>query len=270
MTILVLGATGKSGRRVVQRLRARGVEVRAGSRSAQTRFDWQDRGTWADAVQGVSAVYLVAPEETEVIEPFVSQAVAAGTGRFVVLSGRGLDQAAGTFGAGMAEAERAVRASGVDWTIVRANNFSQNFTEDLWAAPIEAGRLALPMAEVGEPFVDLEDLADLMAVLLTADGHAGRIYDASGPDALTFAEAAAVISRVAGRPIEYVEISPAQYAEELRAERYPDEAVQSLNAMFALMRAGHLATPADGVEQVLGRKPTPFTAYAERAFRGQG
>ncbi|MGC4941435.1 NAD(P)H-binding protein [Kribbella sp. DT2] len=277
MTILVLGATGKTGRRLVPRLRERGVEVRAASRSGEVRFDWGDRGSWADAVRGVSGVYLVAPEEAELVEAFVEEAVGAGVGRFVVLSGRGIDRAAevlepradgspGVFGPGMVAAERAVEASGAEWSVLRANNFAQNFSEDVWAAPVEAGRLALPMGAVGEPFVDVEDVAEVAAVLLTEDGHSGRTYDVSGPETLTFAEAVAVIGRWT-KPIEYVELTPEQYAEELRGEGYPEDVVEILDTMFTLMRAGYVSTPADGVEQVLGRPAAGFAAYAERTFR---
>lgn len=276
MTILVLGATGKTGRRVVPRLREKGFEVRAASRSGEVRFDWGDRGSWADVVRGASAVYLVAPEEPDLAEAFVKEAAAAGVGRFVVLSGRGIDKAGealppradgspGVFGPGMVAAEQAVKASGADWSVIRANNFAQNFSEDVWAAPVEAGRLALPLGAVGEPFVDVEDVADVAAALLTEDGHAGRIYDVSGPESLTFAEAVEVIARWT-KPIEYVELTPEQYAEELRGEGYPEEVVEVLESMFGIMRAGHLSTPADGVEQVLGRSPETFAAYAERTF----
>ncbi|GAB3821968.1 NAD(P)H-binding protein [Kribbella italica] len=256
-----------------------GVEVRAASRSGETRFDWSEREGWAGVLHGVSAVYLVAPEEPDVVEAFVSAAVRAGVGRFVVLSGRGIDRAAevlppradgsaGVFGPGMVAAEEAVKASGADWSVIRANNFAQNFSEDVWTAPVEAGRLALPLGAVGEPFVDIEDVADVAAVLLTEDGHAGRIYDVSGPESLTFAEAVEVIGRWT-KPIEYVELTPDQYADELRAEGYPEDVVEILESMFGLMRAGHLSAPADGVEQVLGRPPATFTAYAERTFGSQ-
>lgn len=277
MTILVLGATGKTGRRLVPRLRAKGVEVRAASRSGETRFDWEDRGSWGGVLKGVSAVYLVAPEEAAPAEAFVAAAVDAGVSRFVVLSGRGIDRAGealppradgspGVFGPGMVAAELAVEASGAEWSVIRANNFAQNFSEDVWTAPVEAGRLALPLGAVGEPFVDVEDVADVAAALLTEDGHSGRIHDVSGPDSLTFAEAVEVIGRWT-KPIEYVELTPGQYAEELRAEGYPEEIVEVLQAMFGIMRAGHLTAPAKGVEEVLGRPPASFAAYAERTFK---
>ncbi|TDO47938.1 uncharacterized protein YbjT (DUF2867 family) [Kribbella sp. VKM Ac-2527] len=268
MTILVLGATGKTGRRVVGRLRDRGVAVRAASRSSETRFDWEDSGSWASAVRDVAAVYLIAPEEPKLIEPFVDQAVAAGVAKFVVLSGRGgADGFGEVFGHGMAEAERAVKASGVAWTIIGSNNFAQNFDEDLWYEPLLTGRLALPTGGVREPFVDVEDVAEVAATLLTEDGYDGRRYDLSGPEGLTFDEAVAQIAAASGRTMSHVDVSPAEYGAELRAQGYPEDVVEQLNAMFDLVRAGLLAEPADGVRQVLGRDATPFAAYVDRAWR---
>ncbi|WP_238335102.1 NAD(P)H-binding protein [Kribbella amoyensis] len=266
MTILVLAATGKTGRRVVRGLRERGVEVRAGSRKADPPFDWSDPGSWADVVRGVSAVYLVAPEEVEPVAPFVAQAVAAGVSRFVVLSGRGADTYAGRFGQSMVEAERVVQASGAEWSVIRANNFSQNFDEDLWYAPVLAGRLALPAGTVPEPFVDVEDVAAVAVALLTEDGHSGRVYDVTGPEGLTFADAVARISAATGRPISYSEITGADYAADLRAEGLPEEVVASLVGMFEVIADGTLARPATGVREVLGREPVPFAEYVARVW----
>ncbi len=268
MTILVLGATGKTGRRVVRQLRADGNEVRAASRSGEVRFDWTDPQTWAGVVDGAKAVYLIAPDDPEPIEAFVTQAVRAGVERFVVLSGRGIDHAEGRFGPGMVEAERAVAASGVGWTVLRANNFNQNFTEDLWHEPLLAGRLALPMGAVGESFVDVHDIAEVAALTLTGDGHFGQVYELSGPESLTFAEAVRVISKVSGRTIEYVELSPAEYQAEVLAEGYPAEVAELLGVMFELMRAGNLTAPTDTVEKLLGRPATTFAEYAVQAWSG--
>ncbi|MFI7068190.1 NAD(P)H-binding protein [Kribbella sp. NPDC050124] len=268
MTILVLGATGKTGRQVVARLREQGVDVRAASRSSETRFDWADQSTWAAAVRGIEAVYLVAPEDPAPIEPFVAQAVAAGVRRFVALSGRGMDKVMGRFGAGMAEAERAVRASGVGWTILGSNNFAQNFDEDLWYEPLLAGRLALPAGQLREPFVDVEDVAEVAATVLTSADHDGQAYELSGPEAITFAEAVETIAKVSGRPMEYVALTPAGYREELLAAGLPGEVADELNALFEIMREGHLTIPTGDVQRLLGRPPASFTAYAERVWAG--
>jgi uncharacterized protein YbjT (DUF2867 family) len=264
--ILVLGATGKTGRRLVPRLRAAGARVRPASRTGEVRFDWSDPATWPDALAGAGALYLIAPDDPDPVPAFVRQATDAGVRRVVVLSGRGLDRV-DDFGHGMAAAERAVRDAGLQWTIIRANNFQQNFDEDLWRAPVMAGRLALPVGDVPEPFVDAEDIADVAAALLTRDGHAGKIYDLSGPRGLTFAEAAAAVAEAAGRPVRYVELTPAEYRDELKAEGYPPAAIDALDALFAAHRAGILAGPADGVRRVLGRDPVDFTVYAARAAR---
>lgn len=262
MTTVVLGGTGKTGRRLVRALR--GTPVRAVSRSTEVRFDWAARETWAGALAGASSVYLVAPADPGLAAPFVKQATAAGAGRFVVLSGRGIEQVPNAFH-GMAAAEAAVRESGVEWTILRANNFSQNFDEDVWHAPLMAGRLALPMGPAPEPFVDVRDIAEVAAKVLTSGGHHGRVYDLSGPRALTFAEAVATIAAASGRPMRYEEVTPPAYRASLLAEGLPEEVADELNEMFAAMRAGHLAQPADGVREVLGREATDFADYAARA-----
>ncbi|WP_062211467.1 NAD(P)H-binding protein [Streptomyces sp. NBRC 109706] len=263
--ILVLAATGKTGRRLVPTLRAAGHRVRAASRSGEVRFDWDDRDSWPAVVRGAKAVYLVPPADPALAEVFVELAVEAGVRRLVALSGRGMDRYDPELFPSVAAGERAVRGSGVEWTIIRANNFDQNFDEDLWHAPLRAGRLALPTGGVPEPFVDVRDVADVAAALLTSDGHHGRAYDISGPRALTFAEAVAVMAEAAGRKIRFEELSPADYAAEQLADGLSEEAVAEVGSIFDVMRAGHLADPADGVRRILGRDPVRFEDYAARA-----
>jgi uncharacterized protein YbjT (DUF2867 family) len=264
--ILVLGATGKTGRRLVRRLRAAGETVRAASRSGEVRFDWYEPATWQAALTGASAVYVVAPENDPTpAHDFVKQAVELGVTRFVVLSARGIDHVDKRFGRGMVAAEDAVRESGTEWTIIRPNNFNQNFDEGLWQPPLIHGRLALPVGDTPEPFIDAEDVAEVAARLLTRDGHAGKVYELSGPHALPFEEAVANIAQVSARTIQYVVLTPEEYHAELLAQGYPEAAAETLRAMFAVLRAGHIAKPADGVQRVLGRPPTDFAAYAARA-----
>lgn len=261
MTTLVLGGTGKTGRRLVHTLRSTGAAVRAASRA--TGFDWSIEDTWAPALDGASAVYLMAPGDPALAEPFVKQAVSSGLRRFVALSARGIDRLPSF--QGMIAAEQAVRDSDAEWTIIRPNNFNQNFDEDLWRAPLVAGRLALPMDATPEPFIDAQDIADVAAVLLTSEGHHGAVYDLSGPRALTFAEAVATIAQASGRPIRFVSLTPEEYRAELLAEGMPEDVATELNALFTGMRAGYFTEPADGVRQVLNRAPTDFSTYATRA-----
>ncbi|MGX2997677.1 NAD(P)H-binding protein [Streptomyces sp. JNUCC 64] len=264
--ILVLGGTGKTGRPLVAALRKAGRAVRAASRRGETRFDWSDRSGWAPALEGVGAVYLLAPPDPELAPLFVREAVRAGARRLVALSGRGADRLPAPLFRSMDATERAVRESGVEWSVIRPNNFDQNFDDDLiWRAPLRAGRLALPTGGTPEPFVDVRDVAEVAAALLTGDGHHGRVYELSGPRALTFAEAVGTMARAAGRPIAYEDLSPEAYRAELRAQGLPEEAVEELDVLFEAMRTGEYAVPADGVQRVLGREPVDFAVYADRA-----
>ncbi|QNE75697.1 NAD(P)H-binding protein [Streptomyces finlayi] len=263
--ILVLGATGKTGRRVVRHLRDTGTaRVRAASRSGEVTFDWTFPATWEPALSGALAVYLVAPEDPAPVGEFVAQAVRAGVRRFVALSGHGVEAAGDDFGQGMLAGEGAVRASGAEWTIIRPSNFFQNFDEDLWHAPLRAGRLALPIGAMPEPFVDADDVAEVAAAVLTGDGHEGRTYELTGPRALTFAEATETIARAAGRPIRYEELTPEAYRAELLGQGRPEAMVDLLGGMFAVHRAGHSAALGDGVQQVLGREAADLAPWARR------
>ncbi|GAA2365640.1 hypothetical protein GCM10010404_20120 [Nonomuraea africana] len=145
-----------------------------------------------------------------------------------------------------------------------ANNFNQNFDEDLWLEPLRAGRLALPIGETPEPFIDVEDVADVAAEVLARGGHSGQVYDLSGPRGLSFRAAVEISAGAAGRSIDYVELTPEVYRAELAASGYPEAAVAALDAMFAMHREGHTAVPADGVSRVLGRAPRRFEEDAKR------
>lgn len=239
--------------------------MRPVSRSTEVRFDWAAPDTWAGALAGATAAYVVAPAVPSSAEPFVAQAIAAGVRRFVVLSARGLEHVDAESFRAMGAMEQAVRASGAEWTILRPNNFNQNFDEDLWQAPLLAGRLGLPLGAVPEYFVDAQDIADVAVAALTSDGHAGQVYELTGPRGLTFEEAVATIAKAAGREIEYVELSPSDYGDELLAAGVPAEFVHELNAVWTAIRAGHVSSPGDGVRRALGRDPIDFADYATRA-----
>lgn len=260
--ITVLGATGKSGRRVVAALRAGGHRVLAASRSGEVRFDWQDPQSWAGAVAGARAVYIVPPEDAAPLPRFLDAARAAGVRRVVLLSGRGGPEVwKGRFGNAMAAAEEIVRSSGLEWVIVRANNFMQNFTEELWYAPVLAGRLALPVGGVPEPLVDLDDVAAVVARLLVADDHADGVRDLSGPTAVSFADAVATIAAATGRAVRFEDVDPDAYVAEMRADGLSEELVAELSGLWEIMREGAIATPTDGVAQVLGRPARSFDEW---------
>ena len=265
-TVLVLGATGKTGRRVAARLRLRGAPVRAASRSSATPFDWTAPDTWDTALRGVDAAYVVSPGWSGPVHDFVERAEAAGVRRLVLLSGRGADTwGDSTFGLDMRDAEDAVRGSNLEWTVLRPNNFDQNFSEELFHAPVVAGDLRLPAGDVPEPFIDVEDVADVAAAVLTEPGgHAGRTYEMSGPRGITFAEAVDLIARATGRAVTFTRIPAEEYVGELVADGVPEDDADHLADMYALMERGTIAETADGVEAVLGRQPRTFEDYVLR------
>ncbi|WP_326690549.1 NAD(P)H-binding protein [Streptomyces sp. NBC_01795] len=266
-TTLVLGATGKTGRRVAARLRLRGTQVRAASRSSRTRFDWSDPDGWDAALHGITAAYVVPPPVPGPVHEFVARAEAAGVRRLVLLSGHGADTwGDSTFGLDMRSAEDAVRGSALEWTVLRPSNFNQNFDEDLFRAPLVGGELALPAGAVPEPFIDLEDVADAATAVLAEPGrHAGRIYELTGPRALTFAEAVELISRASGLPIVYKRVSPAEYTASLVEEGWGEDDAHHVAEMFVLMERGGIAETTDGIATVLGRAPRTFEDYVVRA-----
>ncbi len=259
-TILVLGATGKTGRRIVDRLQARGLPVRLGSRSAQPPFEWDDPTTWAPALAGVHAVYvsyypdLAAPGASEKIATFAAEARSAGVGHLVLLSGRGEDEAQAS--------EKLIQAAGVDWTILRASWFAQNFSESFFLDGIVSGELVLPAADIPEPFIDADDIADAAVAALTEEGHLGQLYELTGPRMLTFAEAVAEIAKAADRQITFVRVSPDDYAAVLEAQGVPADVIELVIYLFATVLDGRNAYLTDGVQRALGRPPRDFYDYA--------
>jgi uncharacterized protein YbjT (DUF2867 family) len=263
---LVLGGTGKTGRRVAQRLEARGMPTRVGSRSAEPPFDWQKPETWASALEGVSAAYVsyypdvAIPGAPEAVRAFAELAARNGVRRLVLLSGRGEEEAQRAELALMEVAEEA----GIGWTIVRCAWFMQNFDENYLLEPILAGEVALPAGNVPEPFVDAGDIADVAVAALTEDGHAGEIYELTGPRLLTMEEALGEISKATGRGIRFVPVSLEEFVGAAYGD-VPPEFLSFLAYLFGEVLDGRNASTTDGVRCALGREPKDFTDYARDA-----
>jgi uncharacterized protein YbjT (DUF2867 family) len=260
---LILGGTGKTGRRLAERLTALGKPVRIGSRSGRPPFDWNDEATWEAALDGVGAAYisyypdLSVPGAAEAVGAFARLAVRNGVKRLVLLSGRGEPEAQ--------RAEQAVQDSGADWTILRSAFFCQNFSESFMLEALNAGVVALPVGDVKEPFVDADDIADAAVAALTKDGHVGQLYEMTGPRLLTFAEAIGEIGKASGRAIRYVQITPQEFDAMLVEQQLPAEFVGLLNELFTQVLDGRNSYLTDGVERALGRKPTDFSDYVRDA-----
>lgn len=263
--ILVLGATGSTGRRVTAQLRAAGFEMRAASRKGEVRFDWHDPASWAPAVDGATRMYLMAPHELPVDPAFVRRAVEQGVRHIVLLSSRAIEAMNDER---LMAAERTVRASGADWTLVRADWFNQNFDEGFFHPAVMAGELAMPLGDVRQVFVDADDIAAVAATALMEDGHAGQTYEVTGPRALSFAEALAIIGQASGRSIRF-RGTDKDYLAAQAALGVPAEQTQGEIKAFTALRELGDGQPTDTVQRVTGRAPKDFATYAaEAAARG--
>lgn len=262
LPILVIGATGKTGRRVADLLEAEGHAVRRASRSSPTRFDWDEADTWPRALEGVSAVYinyfpdLAYPEVPARIQKLTDMAAAAGVGRLVMLAGRGEPRAEAC--------EEIVRRSGLDYTLVRAAWFAQNFSEGFLYDAVAEGVLALPAGDVAEPLVDIDDVAEVVAAALTDPRHARQEYDVTGPRLLSFHDATEELSRATGRDVAYQPISFEQFHAaliELDGSLLADVFTEVCRQIFD----GRNARLGDGVQRALGREPRDFAAFCAQA-----
>lgn len=262
--ILVIGATGKTGRRVAQRLESRGHAVRHGSRRSETPFEWEAPETWPAALAGAASAYvtyypdLAFPGAVEKLGALCEAAKAAGLRRLVLLSGRGEHHAR--------QGEDVLRASGVGFTIVRSAWFAQNFSEGYLRNPLLSGVLPMPSGDTLEPIIDIEDLADVAVAALTEEGHEGEIYEMTGPRLMSFADMAADLSSAIGRPIRHVPIS----FEEFHATIARSGGAFVADVFAAIAREtldGRNAHLADGVRRALGRKPRDFSEFALAAAR---
>lgn len=258
--VLVTGGTGKTGHRVAARLLDRGLEVRIGSRAAHPSFDWSRPQDWQAALSGIKAVYiayvpdLAMPGATDTIRAFCETAKGLGVERAVLLSGRGEPEAQ--------KCERIVAESGLSWTVVRASWFNQNFSEGAFLEMVLSGQIALPVGAIPEPFVDVDDIADVAVAALTENGHAGEVYEVTGPRLLTFQEIADVVSLACGRDIKLVTVPHEAFLDGVAASGAPKDVVWILDYLFSTILDGRNASVADGVQRALGRAPKDFTAYA--------
>lgn len=266
-TFLILGGTGKTGRRAAAHLTALGHTPRTAARSgADVRFDWDDPVTYRPALEGTGGVYVIPPalrlDHPPLLGAFAAEAVAAGVDKLVLLSARGANLAPQS---PLAQAEAAVRAVAPDAVIVRPAWFMQNFTEAFFRAPIDAeDTIVAPAGDGAEPFVDADDIAAVVAAALTDERLAGAELDLTGPEALSFAHVASILSGAAGRPLRHVDPGPDAWRDGAVAAGVPEPYAALLAGLFGVIRDGHGATLSDGVQRALGREPGTFAAWARR------
>ncbi len=260
--ILVLGGTGKTGRRVAERLSKLGHTVRIGSRNETPVFDWEQPQTWVKALEGMDRIYitfqpdLAVPGAFEAIQDLMTEAKRQNIKKVVLLSGKGEKEAE--------RCEQVVINSGLDHAIVRASWFNQNFSESFFLEPIQQGFVALPQADVEVPYVDANDIADVVVEALLNDNHNGKIYELTGSRLLTFREIIQEIATVSGREIIFTPISLPAYIKAMEEQGVPADYVWLINYLFSevLTNPDNQVIKQD-IEKVLGRKPVDFSEYVK-------
>lgn len=262
--ILIIGKNGKTGARVNQRLQALGYATRPVSRSTSPSFDWENPATWASAIKGTRIAYvtyqpdLAVPEAEAAINQFVQVARDNGLEHIVLLSGRGEE--------GAQRAEKILQDSGISWNIVRCSWFCQNFSESFMLEGILSGELILPAGDTVEPFLDADDIADVVVAILTESGHRNRLYELTGPRALTFAQCIKEISEALGRPVKYTTVPVDDYINALREQGVPEDLQWLLRELFTVVFDGRNSNVMSGVEEALGRPPTDFKTYVQKTM----
>jgi len=262
--ILIIGKNGKTGARVNQRLLALGYETRALSRLTTPSFDWDNSTTWRAAIAGTRAAYityqpdLAVPQALSAVKKFVDLASAVGLEHIVLLSGRGE--------AGAQRAERVLMNSGLSWNIVRASWFAQNFSESFMLEGILAGELLLPAGDDVEPFIDIDDIADVAVAALTKPELRNKLFEVTGPRALTFAQCIQEISEALGKPVKYTQLPVDAYIDALKEQGVPQDLQWLLRHLFTEVFDGRNRAPATGVEQALGRPATDFGTYVQKTI----
>lgn len=264
--ILVLGGKGKTGRRIVERLNNLNHNVRVGSRSENPAFDWDKPAGWPAVLEGMEKMYityqpdLAVPGAKEAITALVKVAKEQGVKQLVLLSGKG-----------EAEAERCeqiVLNSGIDSTIVRASWFNQNFSESFFLPPIQQGVVALPKAHLKAPYVDANDIADVVVEVLVNEGHEGNIYELTGLRLLSFEEIIAEIAEASGRNLQFIPITLPEYVSGMKAQGVPGDVVWLMEYLFTEVldkEANQVVT--HDIEKLLGRKPVDFSDYIAKTVK---
>ena len=265
--ILVLGATGKTGSRVARKLTDLGISVRTAARKgADIRFDWNDPSTFAAALRGVSGVYLVSPvmsvDFADLVSQFLGEAEGAGVKHVTYLSAYGVEHAPPEVALRAVELDLASRMS-LSHSIVRPAWFMQNFSET-FLKPVN-DEIVVPCGTGVEAYVDAEDIASVAALTLSDPvRHSGRAYAPTGPEALTFEQAARVISAAVGRRISYRDVDRDTWIKAMTAAGVPSEYGAVLRALTETIANGQGSRPNDDVLTVTGTPPISLKDFAAR------
>lgn len=261
--ILILGSNGKTGRRVVEKLHQKNISVRKGSRKAAIPFDWEDENTWEKALEGIEKVYitfqpdLAVPGALQKIKKFTALATQLEVKKLILLSGRGEKEAQ--------LCEQVLINSSLEWTIVRASWFNQNFSESFFLDPILSGVMALPKSNVPIPFVDADDIAEVVVAALLHSEHSNQVYELTGPEQLNFQQITTQIAEARGKSIQFVPVSMEDYIAAMRGLDLPEGYTWLIEYLFKEVVVDSNAAISNDIEKVLGRAPISFKSFAQQA-----
>lgn len=264
--ILVIGGTGKTGRRVVEQLNQLKQHVRIGSRSSNPAFEWNDPSSYSKALKGMDMAYIVfypdlaVPGAKEAIHALAKSAKKEGLKKVVLLSGKGEKEAE--------LCEEIIASSGLNYTIVRASWFNQNFSESFLLDPIQNGHVALPMPNAKIPFVDANDIAEVVVKVLMDDRHNGKTYEVTGPSTLSFGDVVQEIAKGTGRDITYQAISLEEYTAIMHESGLPSDYIWLFEYLFREVlnnEKNHIVS--SDVEKLLGRKAIDFSDYVKNTVK---
>lgn len=278
--ILVTGATGTIGKALIKALKSRRAPFVAGVTSEQRGqdvlgsdvptvvFNYENSATFAQATEGVSKVFLLGPplrmDLDKLVIPFVAHLKASGIHQVVYISALGLDEVNELpFHTRVVEA---IKAQGFDYTILLPTFFAQNFKNYEWENITQQGITFVPAGKGKVGFVDVEDIALVAATILTEEGHGGKTYTITGPELLSYAEVAELLSEVLGKTIHYPNPSPEVYTQVLKEAGAPDFIASYMIPVYSLIADNKVNVLSDDVERLTGKKPTLLRAVLERDF----
>jgi uncharacterized protein YbjT (DUF2867 family) len=275
--ILVVGATGTNGREVLNRLVAAGRPARALVRDPEkaagtlgpgvevVRGDLDDPASLGPAFEGVERAFFLAAVDPRYVRwfgHFLDAALKSKTPHVVKFSALGAHPASPVeIFRQHGETDAALAASGLGYTILRPNAFYQNL---LWSAQTikEQGTIYQPMGIAKQSLVDVRDIADVAVAALTQDGHAGKTYEVTGPESLSFAEIAATFSRVLAKPVKHVDVSPEAALAGMLASGMPEWNAKAVTDLVVSFANGSASRTSDTVEKVAGHPPITFEQFA--------
>ena len=259
--VLVIGASGKTGSLVCKGLLKHLPEekVKAASRNASTVFDWNDSSTWEAALEGISHIYVTYYPDLAVeasaahITELCNLALAMHVKHITLLSGRGEPAAQAC--------ESILMNSGLNWNVVRASWFNQNFSDGFFKAFIDARHIALPVKNVKEPFIDVGDIADVAVETLINSTNRNQLFEVTGPELLCLEDVAMLFSEVLGRNIKFETVTKDEFNKVMLNENVPEDVLGLLNFLFTEVLDGRNEYVTSDVEKVLGRPAKSFRDY---------